>query len=102
MPSLEAASNATDITNILFIGTLLACIVWSVAVAWFVNRRDGIDSPEGRDTMVCTMDGIPEVLEPVRCQGRVDRRTGVSAETTRPPPASRASEVMTVSISASL
>jgi hypothetical protein len=46
MPSLEAASNATDITNILFIGTLLACIVLSVAVASFVNRRDGIGSPE--------------------------------------------------------
>ena len=46
MPSLEAASNATDIANILFIGTLLACIVLSVAVAWFVNRRGGIDGPE--------------------------------------------------------
>jgi hypothetical protein len=46
MPSLEAASNATDIANILFIGTLLACIVLSVAVASFVGRRDGIDSPE--------------------------------------------------------
>jgi hypothetical protein len=46
MPSLEAASNATDIANILFIGTLFACIVLSAAVAWFVNRRDGIDSPE--------------------------------------------------------
>jgi hypothetical protein len=43
MPLLEPASNATDIANILFIGTLLACIVSSVAVAWFVNRRDGID-----------------------------------------------------------
>ena len=46
MPLLEATSNATDTANILFIGALLACIVLSVGVAWFVNRRNGIDSPE--------------------------------------------------------
>lgn len=42
MPSLKAASNATDIANILFIGILLLCIVSSFAVAWVTNSRDRI------------------------------------------------------------
>src|SRR5271163_4541568 len=38
MSPLQAASNATDVANVFFIGGLLALITSSVAVAWVANR----------------------------------------------------------------